>query len=363
MLATLKLLIIDDSAGDRDLCKACLKDAALPADVREAEDGTDGLMVLRSEPIDCVMLDYSLPGSTGLDVLQEIRGIDCHVPVVMLTGHGSEDVAVAAMQAGAHEYLPKSRMNPQSLTRVILNSVERAALQRKIDAQREELENFAAVLAHDLTGPVTVIRGYAKLLLHNMDQPEWDRGQMRHVCDRIASGVDRMWALIQTLTEYTRPQGEVDFAPVALQSALSDALANLAALIEQRGAAITHGPLPEVLGSGPLLTQLLQNLIGNAIKYCEQQPDIQVAAAPADGSGWLVSVSDNGIGIPPDKRRNVFLPFKRLHRGDKYGGIGLGLATCKKIVEHHGGTIWCESRMEAGTTFFFSLPLVPQGSR
>src|SRR5262245_24194656 len=94
MLATLKLLIIDDSPGDRDLCKACLQDAALPADVREAEDGTDGLMLLRSEPIDCVMLDYSLPGTTGLDVLQEIRGIDCHVPVVMLTGHGSEDVAV-----------------------------------------------------------------------------------------------------------------------------------------------------------------------------------------------------------------------------------------------------------------------------
>ena len=362
MLATLKLLIIDDSPGDRELCKACLQDAALPAEVREAEDGAGGVAVLRSEPIDCVMLDYSLPGMTGLDVLQEIRGIDCHVPVVMLTGHGSEDVAVAAMQAGAHEYLPKGKLNPQSLTRVILNSVERAALQRKIDAQREELENFAAVLAHDLTGPVTVIRGYAKLLLHNMDQPEWDRGQMRHVCDRIASGVDRMWALIQTLTEYTRPQGEVDFAPVALQSALADAQANLADLIEERGAAITHGPLPEVLGSGPLLTQLLQNLVGNAIKYCERQPEIAVAAAPADGSGWLVSVSDNGIGIPPDKQRNVFLPFKRLHRGDKYGGMGLGLATCKKIVEHHGGTIWCESQVEAGTTFFFSLPLVPQGS-
>jgi signal transduction histidine kinase len=84
-----------------------------------------------------------------------------------------------------------------------------------------------------------------------------------------------------------------------------------------------------------------------------------VAAAPSDGAGLLVSVSDNGIGIPSDMQRTVFLPFKRLHRGDKYGGMGLGLATCKKIVENHGGSIWCESKVGEGTTFFFTLPRAP----
>ena len=115
--------------------------------------------------------------------------------------------------------------------------------------------------------------------------------------------------------------------------------------------------MPDLTGNSVLLTQLLQNLIGNSVKFCKAAPVIHVSAVRSGDDAWLFSVKDNGIGIPQTQLASVFQPFTRLHRRDGYPGTGLGLATCKRIVERHQGRIWCESAEGRGSTFFFTMPM------
>jgi len=142
-----------------------------------------------------------------------------------------------------------------------------------------------------------------------------------------------------------------------MNDVIRQVLKNLAHLIEARQAVIRHEPLPTIAGHAPQLIQLLQNLTGNGIKYCEaDQPVIEITVGASNEDGkQLIKVQDNGIGIPDDKLADVFHPFKRLWSQDTYEGTGLGLAICEKIVKRHGGRIWCKSQTGQGSTFFFTL--------
>jgi light-regulated signal transduction histidine kinase (bacteriophytochrome) len=136
---------------------------------------------------------------------------------------------------------------------------------------------------------------------------------------------------------------------------MSDVLLNLGPAIQESGAAVVHDSLPTVLADRGQMTQLLQNLIGNAIKFRGvESPQVHISAAEA-GDEWTISVSDNGIGIAPEHAERVFQIFQRLHTRDRYPGTGIGLAVCKKIVERHGGRIWLDSTPGGGTTFHFTL--------
>jgi signal transduction histidine kinase len=164
-----------------------------------------------------------------------------------------------------------------------------------------------------------------------------------------------MAALIDTLQRYANSEERVALEPVEMRGVMIDTLANLEDVIRKRGALVTYCELPTVSGT-PQLGQLLQNLIDNGIKYCEAEiPAVDVSAKPVDGNVWQFSVKDNGIGIPEKSYLEVFGPFHRLRSEVKYEGTGLGLATCKKIVERHGGSISCHSEAGQGTTFLFTL--------
>jgi light-regulated signal transduction histidine kinase (bacteriophytochrome) len=186
--------------------------------------------------------------------------------------------------------------------------------------------------------------------------------------------------LIRDLLIFSRlgaTQGNI--LPVDMNLVLSSALANLRASIEESGAVITHDALPIVIGDETELIQLLQNLIGNAIKFQgEARPEVDVSAARcsstlpssprqegvatqegvrgSESEYWTFAVRDNGIGIPPQYSDRIFLLFQRLHNRAEYPGTGIGLAICKKIVENYGGRIWVESRLGHGSTFYFTLP-------
>jgi signal transduction histidine kinase len=173
----------------------------------------------------------------------------------------------------------------------------------------------------------------------------------------------RMNRLIDTLHQYTTADAKVRFEPVDMNLMLAEARANLEKPVQERGAKITADNLPTIVGNAPQLIQLLQNLIGNGIKYCDKQgPCIHLAASKQDEDAWLFSVTDNGIGIPLADSKRIFDPFIRAANAAKRDGTGLGLATCKKIVERHSGKIWCESNpnfgSDSGTSFLFTLPAV-----
>jgi signal transduction histidine kinase len=158
------------------------------------------------------------------------------------------------------------------------------------------------------------------------------------------------------LLAYTRAGQTPEFTAVDCEPVLAQVLSALQASVTERGAVITHDPLPTIRGDATRLSQVLQNLIGNALKFCEATPPRIHITAVKEGLHWRVSVRDNGIGIAPQHMSKLFQVFQRLHSRGEYPGTGMGLAICKKIIEQHGGRIWVESQPGQGATFCFTLP-------
>jgi PAS domain S-box-containing protein len=230
----------------------------------------------------------------------------------------------------------------------------------------KELEQFAYVASHDLQEPLRMITSYTQLIAKRYkEQLDTDAKEFMHFA---VDGAMRMQKLIQGLLEYSRvgTRGK-PFAQTKCEDILSAALANLKLAIEESSATVTHDPLPEIMADPVQLTQLFQNLIGNALKFRGQDaPKIHIGVerkARSDAASlnvppyeWIFCVRDNGIGIEPQYFERIFVIFQRLHTQDKYPGTGIGLAICKKIVERHGGRIWLESKSGEGTSFYFALP-------
>ena len=171
-------------------------------------------------------------------------------------------------------------------------------------------------------------------------------------------GAGRMQAMIRDLLTYSRLGGKDDnVEPLDCGRMLEAAQAQLGSAIAETRATIIAGPLPKILGRRSDIIRLLQNLIGNAIKYRNGNvPRVEITAR-RQGNEWIFSIRDNGIGIEPEHRERIFRLFQRLHSRDKYPGNGIGLASAKKIVLQHGGRIWVESELGQGSTFFFTLPV------
>jgi chemotaxis family two-component system sensor kinase Cph1 len=221
-----------------------------------------------------------------------------------------------------------------------------------------ELERFAAVVAHDLRSPLFSLSGSAQLLAEGLGPalPAVDRDLVSY----IKSGAEQLNQFVQSLLDYARVgHGELTPLPCSMEQILARVLGRLRAALEAAGARLTHDPLPEVRGEETLIEQLLQNLLENALKYRAERPLEVHVGAREEPAGWVFSVRDNGTGIAPEYFERIFRAFERLHKGDaKHAGLGLGLATCKQIVERHKGTIWVESTPGEGSTFHFTLPRI-----
>jgi signal transduction histidine kinase len=219
-----------------------------------------------------------------------------------------------------------------------------------------ELERFAYVASHDLREPLRTITGFLGLLSRRHRDRLDDEG--REFIDLAVAGAKRMDSLIAELLEYSRTgRGATTAEPTELDAAWSVAVRNLSAAIAEAGAEVTAGPLPVVMADRGEMVQVLQNLLGNAIKYHhgEGRPRVH-AEAVRRGDEWEISVCDDGPGIDPRHHDRIFVLLQRLHRNDEVEGTGMGLAICKKIVEHHGGRIWVDSAEGDGARFRFALP-------
>ncbi len=249
---------------------------------------------------------------------------------------------------------------------------ERKLVEQALDAQaqelsrsNQELEQFAYVASHDLQEPLRMIASYNQLLQRRY------AGKLDADADEFINfavdGATRMQALITDLLAYSRVGSRAKaFSPIDGGEVLNRVLKNLEVAIEESGARISMTDLPRVMGDATQLTQLFQNLTGNAIKFRGSKPAVIRISAELQGAvaarEWHIAVRDEGIGIEPQYFERIFVIFQRLHHREEYAGTGIGLAVCKKIVERHGGRIWVESAPGQGSTFHFTLPKMPEQS-
>jgi signal transduction histidine kinase len=230
---------------------------------------------------------------------------------------------------------------------------------RDLERSNAELEQFAYVASHDLQEPLRKVASFCQLLQRRYE------GQLDERADQYigfaVDGAKRMQSLITDLLAFSRVgRGDAEMTDVALRDVVDTALANLTNRVERTGARIDVGELPVVQGEPVLLTAVFQNLIGNALKFHgEEPPVVRVDAVRADGT-WTITCRDEGIGIDPEYAERIFAIFQRLHPKETYEGTGIGLALCRKIIEHHGGRIWLDTQAQRGATFHFTLPAQPE---
>jgi hypothetical protein len=235
-----------------------------------------------------------------------------------------------------------------------------------------ELEQFAYVASHDLQEPLRKVASFCQLIERRYKGQLDERGEQ--YIEFAVDGAKRMQQLINDLLAFSRVgRSGADLEPVDLEQVLAQAMRQLSALIEEAEAEVTHDPLPTVRGDASLLVQLLQNLVGNGLKFrADEAPRVHIGVRrvagvegdQADDGMWEFTCSDNGIGIDPQYEDKIFVIFQRLHGRDSYGGTGIGLAMCKKIVEHHGGRLWLDHERPGshgtGATFRWTLPVTPE---
>ncbi|HYO67099.1 MAG TPA: ATP-binding protein [Archangium sp.] len=243
----------------------------------------------------------------------------------------------------------------------MLASLEKAQAElaqraQELSRSNADLEQFAYVASHDLPEPLRRVASYVQLLSRRY------KGKLDADADAFiryaVDGATRMQALINDLLAYSRvgTRGKEPVpVPVPLERSVERALSHLHLALRESGAEVEVEPLPWVKGDESQLAQLLQNLVGNAVKFRGERPARIRVSAQQEGDTVTVAVEDNGIGIEPQYYERIFAIFQRLHGKEEYPGTGIGLSICKKIVERHGGRIWVESTPGQGSTFRFTL--------
>jgi Bacteriophytochrome (light-regulated signal transduction histidine kinase) len=284
----------------------------------------------------------------------------------VILGGGPADVTAVAtdvenMRQRIVAELASSREQQAVLTRQAADLDAQAVELRRSNA---ELEQFAYVASHDLQEPLRKVASFCQLLEKRYGDQLDDRA--RQYIDFAVDGAKRMQILINDLLTFSRV-GRVNDSrlPVDMAQALDKALANLDSAVTDSGARVDRpDELPRIVGDPTLMTMLWQNLVGNAVKFRhpDRPPHIRITCErdPKNPDAWRLCVTDNGIGIPAEFEDKVFVIFQRLHSRDAYGGTGIGLALCKKIVEYHGGHIWIDTSYTDGTRFCFTLPSIDE---
>jgi signal transduction histidine kinase len=229
----------------------------------------------------------------------------------------------------------------------------------ELQRSNAELEQFAYVASHDLQEPLRKITSFCQLLEQRYEAQLDERG--RQYLAFAVDGAKRMQQLINDLLAFSRVgHGATSQPVVACDELLRQALASLAVAIEESGAEIVVGPLPQVRGEPALLAAVFQNLVGNALKFHGERPPRVELGAEREDDHWLFTCADAGIGVEPEYAERIFTIFQRLHPKDAYAGTGIGLALCRKIIERLGGRIWLDTSTTDRTTFRFTLPVIEE---
>jgi signal transduction histidine kinase len=366
----LRVLMVEDSAGDVELALLTLRNDGFDVSGDVAQTAEEFTARIRSAVYDIVLADYNLPKWRGMEALDILRRENLEVPLIVVTGYLGEEKAVACIKQGATDCVLKDRLArlPSSVRRALeekhLRDLRRrsegelASKIAELARADEELEQFAYVASHDLQEPLRMIASNTRLLSGRY-HGKLDEQADKYIAN-LVDGAVRMQGLIHDLLKLSRVgKAEMELSTTDCGAVVEQAVKNLQAAIEQSGAVVKWNGLPAVMADRSQLTLLFQNLIANAVKFHgSHQPVIEIRAQQR-GHEWVLAVLDNGIGIPEQNWKDVFIIFRRLHSRTGFPGNGIGLSICKKIIERHGGKIWIEPQPEPGCCFRFSLAAGP----
>ncbi len=228
-------------------------------------------------------------------------------------------------------------------------------MNEKLKKSNEELEQFAYIASHDLQEPIRMISNFSEIL--RQDYYEKLDQDAREYIDTIIDGSERMSEIVADLLEYSRIEKKKrPFDNIDLNEVLNKVIKNLDTLIKSKKAQIIHDDLPTIFADKVQIILVLQNLLSNAIKFVKDKTPVIYIKSKSLKNKWIISVRDNGIGISKTYHDKIFEMFRRLHTKDEYPGTGIGLTSCKKIIDRHNGDIWLESELGKGSTFYFSIP-------
>lgn len=349
-------LILDDSASERQILAHVLGDAFPRADVRQAGDAGAAMELCGRMAFDCVLLDYNMPQVDGIAFAGQLRAVHKHLPLVLVTGVGDELLVAHAIRNGVSDYIPKSRVNVDSIQRTVERAIQSCAQARIIEEQQEELENFAYALAHDFKQPIRQIRTFTQMIDGELE--DGDQEGVRQHLAFLNKAARRLSDLVDVMSQYTLLNQAPEITAVTLSAVLDGVRDALSAYLAERNGELVLGESvaeARCRGNETLMAQVLQNLIVNGLKYNKSEiPRVEVSVEQ-HAESCLIKVQDNGLGIEKQYQTEIFRPLVRLHAAAEYSGTGLGLTLTRKAVAAQGGSIWCESDYGAGSTFYVRM--------
>ena len=358
-----RILVVDDRPENLLATRALLR--PLGAEIITAESGEEALEHVLNGDFALVLLDVQMPGMDGFETarLMKTRPNMQTVPIIFVPAIRKEDhYASEAAELGAVDYVFKPINSDilKSKVKVYLDLFRQREQILQLNAtlrqSNEELERFAYVCSHDMQEPVRMMNTYAGFLVEDaLDQLD---DTAREYVQYIRDNAVRMQKMIRDILNFSRVgREEVRFESVDCQVILDEVLQEFADIAKAKSARITASALPVVETSPTLVRVLLQNLVGNALKFQDgkKPPEIDISARH-EGRMWRFDIKDNGIGIDPAFAGRIFTIFQRLHREDDFPGTGIGLSTCRKFTRLCGGDVTFTSSPGEGSTFTFTLP-------
>jgi signal transduction histidine kinase len=363
----MRVLVLAPIGRDAALLTATL--AALEIDAAISNSAATLLQMLDEGAGSAIVTDEALTPDCihGLGVWLNAQPPWSDTPFIVLTSVGrptrESHYRAQELQKLGNFTLIERPVRPETVQSSVRAALRARMRQYEIRSRQEallqanaDLEQFAHSASHDLREPIRSIGIYSELLARSYGTSLDERG--REFLGVVQSGVKRMDALLVDLLSYAHASSISGDAvePVQAVRPLEAALESLAGAIRESDTQISVGEMPVVRMHESHLSQIFQNLIGNAIKYRKENERllIQVSARRAD-AWWIFNVADNGIGVPPAYKEAIFGIFKRLHSNSKYSGTGMGLAICQRIIERYGGRIWVESEPGHGSNFCFTI--------
>lgn len=356
-----RILLIDDEEVVLDSCAQIL--AGGPYELASASDGTAGLRLVEEFQPDLVFVDLKMPGISGFEVLEKIRGKDATIVMVVITGFATVSSAVDAMKKGAYDFLPKP-FTPEEFRLITRRSLEKRKLVLETIALRREKEllreQFASIVSHELKAPLGAVQqnlfALEFELTNTLNESQKEKiGRIKVRIDDLLKLINS-WLRVISVDIHKLKEG---FTQISVAESITKALENVEPLSVRKNIEIETSigaQLPTVNGDSLSLSEAFINIIGNSLKYSPDGSKV-IVKAEEQGNETQISIKDSGIGISQEDLPHIFEGFYRGKSGQEAAsGHGIGLAVSRQIVEAHGGSISVESEAGKGSTFYIRLP-------